>query len=173
MSSRRESDFARLEQLLREADERVELERRRAQEADERAEQERRRAEEELRNRQEADERAEQERRCAEVEEKKTRRTTFKEYIRTCHTLLSKPLYVQIDKSLNTQGSIASPKNKPCPTLLKLWTDFPVRQQQLFKIVREFIPQDAEHFSSIQYLTELGQDLCDQPLASEKDLKAY
>ena len=28
-----------------------------------------------------------------------------------------------------------------------------------------------EHFSSIQYLTELGQDLCDRPLASEKDLR--
>jgi len=55
MSSRRESEFARLEQLLREADERAEQERRRAEEADERAEDERR-------NRQEADERAEQER---------------------------------------------------------------------------------------------------------------
>jgi hypothetical protein len=35
MSSRPESDFARLEQLLREADKRAEQERRRAQEADE------------------------------------------------------------------------------------------------------------------------------------------
>jgi hypothetical protein len=52
MSSRRESDFARLKQLLREADERVEQERRRAQEAYERAKLERQRAEE-------ADERAE------------------------------------------------------------------------------------------------------------------
>jgi hypothetical protein len=46
MSLRRESDFARLEQLLQEADERAERERRRAQEADERAELERQRAEE-------------------------------------------------------------------------------------------------------------------------------
>ncbi|KAH6675940.1 hypothetical protein B0J14DRAFT_477695, partial [Halenospora varia] len=28
-------------------------------------------------------------------------------------------------------------------------------------------------FSSIQYLKELGQDLCDRPLASEKDLETY
>lgn len=48
MSLRRESDFARFEQRLREAEER--------------GEQERRRAEEEQRNRQEADEQAEQER---------------------------------------------------------------------------------------------------------------
>ena len=94
-----------LEQLLREADER--------------AEQERKRADEEQRNRKKADERAELERQRAEDEQKKTRRTTFEEYIQTCHTLLSKPLRVQTDKSLSTQGSITSPKNKPCPTLLK------------------------------------------------------
>jgi hypothetical protein len=49
MPSRRELDFARLEQLLQEADERADQERRRAQAADERAEQERRRAEEQSR----------------------------------------------------------------------------------------------------------------------------
>jgi len=102
MSSRRDSDFARLEQLLQEerrnrqeADERAEQERRRAEEADERAEQERRRAEDEQRNRQEAESRA-------QIEGKKTRPTTFEEYIRACHTFLSKPLRIQTDKSLST-----------------------------------------------------------------------
>jgi multidrug efflux pump subunit AcrA (membrane-fusion protein) len=156
-----------------EADERAEQERRRAKEADERAELERRRAEDEQRNRKEADERAELERRRAEEQEEKTRHTTFEEYIRACHTLLSKPLRIQTDKSLSTQGSITSPKNKPCPTLLKPWTDFPVLQQQLFERIYEYIPRDAGLFSSTQYLTELGQDLCDRPLASEKDLEAY
>ncbi|KAH6672621.1 hypothetical protein B0J14DRAFT_77847 [Halenospora varia] len=166
MSSRRDSDFARLEKLLQE-------ERRNRQEADERAEQERKRAEEERgraddeqRNRQEAESRA-------QIEGKKTRPTTFEEYIRACHTLLSKPLRIQTDKSLSTQGSITSSKNKPCPTLLKPWTDFPILQQQLYEKVYEYIPQNAEHFSSVQYLKELGQDLCDRPLASEKDLEAY
>ncbi|KAH7393706.1 hypothetical protein BKA64DRAFT_746722 [Cadophora sp. MPI-SDFR-AT-0126] len=159
MSSRRESEFARLEQLLREADERVEQERRRAEEADERAEQERRRAEDEQRKRIE--------------EETKTRPTTFEEYLRACHTFLSKPLRIQTDKSLSTQGSITSTKNKPCPTLLMPWTDFPILQQRLFERVSDYIPQDAALFSSIQYLTELGQDLCDRPLASEKDTEAY
>jgi hypothetical protein len=159
MSSRRESDFERFEQLLREADERV-------KEANDRAERERERAERER-------ERAERERKRAEDEEKKTRSTTFEEYIRACHTLLSKPLSIQTDKSLSTQGSITSPKNKPCPTLLKPWTDFPVLQQHLFERVYEYIPRDAELFSSTQYLTELGQDICDRPLASEKDLEAY
>ncbi|KAG9241154.1 hypothetical protein BJ878DRAFT_522142 [Calycina marina] len=159
MSSRRESEFARLEELLREANERAEQERRRAEEADERVEQERRRAEDEQRNRKEA--------------EKKTQPTTLEEYLRSCHTLLSKPLRIQTDKSLSTQGSITSPKNKPCPTLLKPWSDFPMLQQQLFERLYEYIPRDAELFSSTQYLTELGKDLCDRPLASEKDLEAY
>jgi hypothetical protein len=64
-----------------------------------------------------------------------------------------------LDKSLSTQGSIANPKTKPCPTLLMPWTDFPILQQQLFERVSEFVPQDAEHFSSIQYLKELGHEL--------------
>ena len=55
---------------------------------------------------------------------------------------------------------------------MKPWTDFPIRQQQLFEQVREYI-RDADRFSSVQYLTELGQDLCDRPLASEKDLETY
>ncbi|KAG4430456.1 hypothetical protein IFR05_014064 [Cadophora sp. M221] len=152
MSSRRDSDFTRLEQLLQE-------ERRNRQEAE-------RRAEDERRNRQEAESRA-------QIEEKKTKPTTFEEYIRACHTFLSKPLRIQTDKSLSTQGSITSTKHKPCPTLLKPWTDFPVLQQQLFERIYEYIPRNAELFSSTQYLTELGQDLCDRPLASEKDLEAY
>jgi len=51
MSSRRESDVARLERLLREANERIE--------------QERRRAEDEQRSRKEAEDKAEEERRRA------------------------------------------------------------------------------------------------------------
>jgi hypothetical protein len=168
------------ERSRKEAEQRAELERQRAEdeersrkEAEQRAELERQRAQDEERSRKEAEQRAELERQRAEDEEKKTRRTIFKEYIHTCYTLLSKPLRIQTDKSLSIQGSITSPKNRPCPTLLKPWTDFPIQQQQLFETVYGYIPQDEEYFSSIQYLTELGQDLCDRPLASEKDLEAY
>ncbi|CZT13612.1 uncharacterized protein RAG0_17113 [Rhynchosporium agropyri] len=159
MSSGLESDLARLEQLLREANERAEQLRSRAEAADERAEKERIRAEDEQRSRKEA--------------EKKTQPTTIEEYLRACHTFLSKPLCIQTDKSLSTQGSITSTKNKPCPTLLKPWPNFPILQQRLFERVSEHIPQDAALFSSIQYLTELGRDICDRPLASEKDTEAY
>ncbi|KAG9247662.1 hypothetical protein BJ878DRAFT_532435 [Calycina marina] len=147
MSSRQESDFARLERLLREAEQR-------AQEANERAEQERQQAR-------------------AQIEEEKTKPTTFEEYLRACHTFLSKQLHIQTDKSLSTQGSITSPKNKPCPTFMNHWPDFPILQQQLFEKVYKYIPPEEEYFSSTQYLKELGQDICDRPLASEKDLETY
>jgi hypothetical protein len=194
MSSKGDSDIARLEQRLREADERIkqaderaELERRRAveeqrnrQEAERNQQEAESRAAEEQRNRQKAEARAAEEQRnrqeaeCrAQAEQKKTRPTTFKEYIRACHTLLSKPLRIQTDKTLSTQGSITSIKHKPCPTLLKPWTEFPVFQQRLFERIYEYIPRNAKLFSSIQYLTELGRDICDRPLASEKDLETY
>jgi hypothetical protein len=74
MSSRRELDFERLKQLLREADKRAK----------------------------EANKRAERERRRAEDEQRKTRPILFEEYIYAYYTLLSKPLSIQIDKSLST-----------------------------------------------------------------------
>jgi hypothetical protein len=76
-------------------------------------------------------------------------------------------LHLKTPPHLSYHSSISSPKNKSCPTLLKPWTDFPIRQQQLFERVRKYIPRDAQQF------TELGQDLCNRPLASEKDLEAY
>jgi hypothetical protein len=81
MSTRQEFDFAHLEQLLRGVDEWAEQERSRAG------------ADKEQRNRQEAESRD-------QIEEAKTRRTTFEEYIRTCYTLLSKPLRIQKTRAL-------------------------------------------------------------------------
>jgi hypothetical protein len=75
------------------------------------------------------------------------------------------PTGMQTDRSLSTQGSITNPKNKPCPTPLKPWTDFPELQQQLFERTYEYIPLDTELFTSTQYFTGLGQDICDRPLA--------
>ncbi|TAQ86187.1 hypothetical protein B7494_g5489 [Chlorociboria aeruginascens] len=138
MSSRRESEVAHLEQLLREANQRADEERRARQEA-----------------------------------EKKTSRTTFEEYIRTCHTLLSKPIRIQTNKMLGTQGSTTNRQNKPCPLHLKPWSDFPILQQELYEKVEQYIPRDAQFFNSFQYLTELGEALSDRPLASEKDLEQY
>ncbi|RFU26337.1 hypothetical protein B7463_g10008, partial [Scytalidium lignicola] len=124
--------------------------------------------------------RADDERNLAEDEQRKraavgemTRSTTFEEYLRACHTCISLPLRIQTDKSLTTQGSVTSPKDRVCPTLLKPWTDFPSTQQSLFDEISSYIPPDLQHFSSRQYIQELGRELCDRPLASEKDLEGY
>jgi hypothetical protein len=50
--------------------------------------------------------------------------------------------------------------------------DFPALQQQLFERINEDILQYARLFKS-RHLTELGLNLCDLLLASEKDLEAY
>ena len=84
----------RLEQLLREANQR-------AQEAEERTRLERRLAEDEQRNRQEAESRA-------QIKGRETKSTTFEEYIRACHTLLSKPLRILTDKSSAVENSTKS-----------------------------------------------------------------
>jgi len=128
-----ESDAARLEQQLQNALQLV-------KEAEKRADEERRRtdeehvcAKEERGRTKEAEKRADEEQRNRQEAESKIRFTTFEEYIYACHTLLSRPLNIQTDKSLSTQGSITSINNKRCPNLLKPWTDFPVVQQQLFE----------------------------------------
>ena len=106
-------------------------------------------------------------------EEQKTRPTTFEEYIRLCHIHLSMPLCIQTNKSLTTKGSITSSKNKACPTLLKPWSDFSNLLEQLCQKILNNIPSEERLFSSSQYLTELGQSLCDRPFASEDDLRSY
>jgi hypothetical protein len=120
MSSRQESDFVYLEQLLREADKQAEQEQRYTQEAEQKAEIERQYTEDKQQSRKEAEQRAELEQQYTEDKEKKTKHTIFEEYIHTCYILFSKPLRVQTDKSFSIQGSITSLKNKPYLTLLKL-----------------------------------------------------
>jgi len=85
----------------------------------------------------------EHERRRAEDEGKKIRPTTFENYIRACHTRLSKPLRVCLS-GLSTQVSIISPKNKPCPTFLRPWADFPVTKMLSYGVeYRDVRPPDV------------------------------
>lgn len=164
MADNSESAIARLERLLE-----MEQQKREAAEARARHEQQNRevaeaRAQDEQQNRKVAEARA------LEAEQR-SRRTSFEDYIRMCHKFLSRPLQIQTDRSLTTKGSTTSVKDRPCPTLVKPWIEFPKVQQQVFETVAEYLPEDAKHFNSVQYLSELGQNICDRPLASEKDLE--
>ena len=113
----------------------------------------------------------------ARNERKRTRRTTFEEFIRYTHEYLAKPLEIQTDKSLTTKGSITSPDRKLCPTYLKPWEDFPETQQQYFDRAYSFFsPTTKSHpriFPPVLYLEELGRHVSSRKIGSEKDLESY
>jgi hypothetical protein len=114
MASRRESDFQRLQDQLRDAQERAEAELRSRQQAEQRAGQ--------------AEQRAGQAELRAEEERKRNRQTILEQFVRACHNFLSKPLVIQSDKSLSTKGSVISLKGKLCLTHLRPWAEFPQLQ---------------------------------------------
>lgn len=51
--------------------------------------------------------------------------------------------------------------------------DFLIQQQELFEKVYKYFPRDIELFSFTQFLTKLGQKICNRLLASKKDLEEY
>jgi hypothetical protein len=98
--------------------------------------------------------------------ERRNQPTTFEEFIRACHALLSIPLQVET-LSRSTRGTIPPPTGKYCPTRLRPGEDCPVRQQAIYNTVRSYLQpteQDAPRlFSS---LVALGRDF---NLAMESD----
>ncbi|KAK9311311.1 hypothetical protein V1524DRAFT_387905, partial [Lipomyces starkeyi] len=137
------------------------------------AEESRRQAEE---SRRQAEEARRQESELRRQAEEGIRHTTFEEFIRACHNLLS--LQVEVgDKSLSTKGSLTKPTGRLCPQRLRNWADCLDSQQQLYNSVRKFLHASEEDaprlFSSVHLLENLGRNHCSRPLRSEKDLESY
>ena len=86
---------------------------------------EERKQEAELRRRAEQRERQERER---------NRQTTFEEFIRHCHNLLSRPLRAE-EPSRSTTGKIPLPTGKYCPLRLLPWTDCSTKQREMYNSV--------------------------------------
>ncbi|KAK9358014.1 hypothetical protein V1504DRAFT_365678, partial [Lipomyces starkeyi] len=108
--------------------------------------------------------------------EEGTRRTTFEEFIRACHNLLS--LQVEVgDKAFSTKGSLTKRTGRLCPQRLRNWADCLDSQQQLYNSVRKFLHASEEDaprlFSSVHSLEDLRRNHCSRPLRSEKDLEHY
>ncbi|KAK9263142.1 hypothetical protein V1519DRAFT_441083 [Lipomyces tetrasporus] len=103
-------------------------------------------------------------------------RTTFEEFIRACHNLLSLPVGVE-DPTRCTKGSVPKPAGKLCPTRLCLWEDCGDSQQQLYNSVRNFLHASEEGaprlFAPVIGLEEIGRQLSGRLLSSEKDLESY
>lgn len=148
MSSRRESDFHRIEQLLLEAQ-------RARQEADQRTAKERRarleanhRVEEEHRARQEAD-------RALQNKLQLNQNTTLEEFLQACHEYYLKPLRIETNKSWTTQGT-TDPAGKYYPKIMTPWEGFPQNQSKEFqRVCSIFHPSQQTAlrlFSSIPYI---------------------
>jgi hypothetical protein len=137
------------------------------------AEEERKQAEEREKQEKELRRRAEE----GETREReRTRRTTFDEFIRYSHDLLSRPLRAE-NPDQSTTGRIPPPTGKYCPLRLRPWTDCAARQQEIYNSVCRYlqpIERDAPRlFSSLIVLEEYGQRFARRPISSEKDLESY
>ncbi|KAH2843539.1 hypothetical protein KXW36_009946, partial [Aspergillus fumigatus] len=109
-------------------------------------------------------------------EKRRNQHTTFTEFFRACHSLLSPSLKVETP-SRSTRGTIPPPSGKYCPTRLRLWEDCPARQQAIYDAVRGYLQppaKDASHlFSPLVELEGLARRFDHRPLSSEQDLESY
>ncbi|KAL4931879.1 uncharacterized protein BDV17DRAFT_279971 [Aspergillus undulatus] len=137
-------------------------------------EEERRKQAEERQKQAEDEGRRERERR--EQLQELSRPTTFVEFLRHSHNLLSRPLRVETP-SRSTTGKIPLPTGKYCPTRLEPWADCSALQSELYMSVYRYLqltPRGAPQlFSSLHELEGLGRRLCRNPISSEQELGAY
>ncbi|CAI7580082.1 unnamed protein product [Penicillium viridicatum] len=139
-------------------------EKERRKQAEERTNQakERRRQEEERRNHAEDEGRLDRER---------NRPTTFVEFVRLYHNLLSRPLRVELPSS-STTGTIPLSTGKYCPSRLEVWTDCSARQQGIYTSVCKYL-QPAEEdqarlFTPLNSLEENAKQFGYRSMSSEQ-----
>ncbi|KAI6857979.1 hypothetical protein KC338_g6570 [Hortaea werneckii] len=118
----------------------------------------------------------EREKEATRKAEELMRKTTFDEYIKTCHDHLSKPLQVRCFSSRATNGGIGVPTAKYyCPTELRKWDSFDSQQAEIYNTVRRYLqPADTAAprlFTSILSLKDRGRRLCKDPLSGQGDLE--
>ncbi|KAH8590408.1 hypothetical protein B0O99DRAFT_599057 [Bisporella sp. PMI_857] len=95
--------------------------------------------------------------------------------IHTClpYTSLETTLYPGRQELQHT-GLHRQPQEQTLPNAIKALDGLSQYYSSKFsKELTSTYYEDAKLFSSTQYLTELGQDICDRPPASEKDLEIY
>ena len=97
---------------------------------------EERRHEAELRRRAEQRERQAEHRERQERE--RNRQTTFEEFIRHCHDLLSRPLRAE-EPTRSTTGKIPAPTGKHCPLRLLPWTNCSTKQREIYNVVCDYL----------------------------------
>ncbi|KAF2627869.1 hypothetical protein BU25DRAFT_410518 [Macroventuria anomochaeta] len=105
--------------------------------------------------------------------EAKTRLTTLPEFLDACHNHLHAGLTVQTNVTLSTQGNPANANNKLRPERLRVWDDFPARQEAIW---RDMMGSDfalERHFTSVNTLRENGVEIQERMMGSELDLHIF
>ncbi|KAJ5129287.1 uncharacterized protein N7515_005326 [Penicillium bovifimosum] len=104
------------------------------------------------------------------------RPTTFVEFLRHSHNLLSRPLRVETP-SRSTTGKIPLPTGKYCPIRLEPWSGCSTELSELYRSVSGYLqltPEGALRlFKSLDQLEGLGREYSITPISSERDLEAY
>ncbi|EGD95585.1 hypothetical protein TESG_03058 [Trichophyton tonsurans CBS 112818] len=132
-----------------------------------RAEEQRRQAEERARQAEEQQRQADE--RATRAEER-NQRTSFEEFIRACHNLLSLPTAVQ-ESALSTKGSIGKPTGKLCPTYLRPWLACSGIQDEFYRRVHDYFEPTDKLFPPLIELEGIARRC--RPLSSEKDVEFH
>ncbi|EEP79985.1 conserved hypothetical protein [Uncinocarpus reesii 1704] len=108
--------------------------------------------------------------------ERRLNPTSFLDFLKHCHQLMTIPLQVNYDIKLTTKGTTA-PKGRLCPLFLKQWDDFPALRSSLLQTVESVLhPSSSDpirRFPSLEKLTGLGELFARRKLGSELDLMGY
>jgi hypothetical protein len=111
-----------------------------------------------------------------ERERERNRQTTFEEFIRHCHDLLSRPLRAD-EPSRSTTGKIHAPTGKHCPVRLLPWADCATIQRQIYNSVCGYLQPVGgaalRLFAPLTELEGLGRRFTLRPISSEQDLESY
>ncbi|GIK07190.1 hypothetical protein Aspvir_002846 [Aspergillus viridinutans] len=166
----------RAEELLRQAEDREqrEAELRKQAEDREHREAELRRQEAELRK--QAEDREQREAELRRKAETHTQPTAFREFVQACHELFSQQIEVGTP-TRSTKGHIPAPTGKYCPTRLRLWSECPLQQREIYNTVCDYLQpggrEPARLFASLAELHGLSRRFSRRVLRSEKDLESY
>uniref|UniRef100_A0A093XUJ6 Reticulocyte-binding protein 2 like a n=1 Tax=Talaromyces marneffei PM1 TaxID=1077442 RepID=A0A093XUJ6_TALMA len=173
----------RAEELLRQAENREQREaelRRQAEDREQREAQLHKQAEDreqrEAELRKQAEDREQREAELRREAETHTQPTAFREFVQACHELFSQQIEVGTP-TRSTKGHIPTPTGKYCPTRLRLWSECPLQQREIYNSICDYLQpagrEPARLFASLAELHGLSWRFSRRVLRSEKDLESY
>ncbi|QGA17632.1 hypothetical protein EYB26_005307 [Talaromyces marneffei] len=126
--------------------------------------------------RKQAEDREQREAELRRKAETQTQPTALREFVQACHELFSQRIEVGTPTK-STKGHIPTPTGKYCPTRLRLWSECPLQQREIYNAVCDYLQpagrEPARHFASLAELHGISRRFSRRVLRSEKDLESY